>query len=179
MTVQLELGEAQRPWLVADVDLADGLPALPAVDGTGQPVGGAFVLIRVFTEPVAGCGWLVPDAGLSAEELGRAADAQAGRELRARLRAAGWRDDPVGLPLNGVVPDSRPAWLRGRDAAEASLGRISRPSCARGTGPRTREHCLESLQEQSYPRLTVMVVDNAPARRPATPVRGFGAVPGA
>ena len=112
MTVQVELGAAQRPWLVAEVDLADGLPALPAMDGTGQPVGGAFVLVRVFSEPVAGLWVAVPDAGLSAEELGRAADAQAGRELRARLRAAGWRDDPAGLPLNGVLPDSRPAWLR-------------------------------------------------------------------
>ncbi len=98
MTVPVDLGVAQRPWLVVEVDLADGLPALPALDGAGQPVGGAFVLVRVFSEPVAGLWVVVPDAGLSAEELGRAADAQAGRELRARLRAAGWRDHPAGLP---------------------------------------------------------------------------------
>ena len=71
MTVQVELGVAQRPWLVAEVDLADGLPALPAVDGTGQPVGGAFVLVRVFSEPVAGLWVAVPDAGLSAGPAAR------------------------------------------------------------------------------------------------------------
>ena len=161
MTVQLELGRGQRPWLVADVDLADSLPALPAVDGTGQPVSGAFVLIRVFTEPVAGLWILVPDAGLSAEELGRAVDAQAGSELRGRLRAAGWRDDSVGLPLNGVLPEGRPAWLRGRDAAEASSVGLTVALCTRDR-PEKAQHCLKSLQNQSYPRLTVMVVDNAP-----------------
>ena len=161
MTVQAELGAGQRPWTVTDVDLADGLPALPGVDGTGHPVGGAFVLVRVFTEPVAGLWVAVPDAGLSPEELGRVADAQAGSELRARMRAAGWRDDPAGLPLDGVRPDGRPAWLRGRDAAEASLVSLTAILCTRDR-PEWAQRCLESLQQQSYPRLTVMVVDNAP-----------------
>ena len=161
MTVQAELGVGQRPWTVADVDLANGLPALPGVDGTGQPVGGAFVLVRVFSEPVAGLWVAVPDAGLSPEELGRAADAQAGSELRARLCAAGWRDDPAGLPLDGVTPDSRPAWLRGLDAAEASSVNLTAVLCTRDR-PEGAKRCLDSLQEQSYPRLTLMVVDNAP-----------------
>ena len=161
MTVQAELGVGQRPWTVADVDLANGLPALPGVDGTGQPVGGAFVLVRVFSEPVAGLWVAVPGAGLSPEELGRAADAQAGSELRARLCAAGWRDDRAGLPLDGVTPDRRPAWLRGLDAAEASSVNLTAVLCTRDR-PEGAKRCLDSLQEQSYPRLTLMVVDNAP-----------------
>jgi GT2 family glycosyltransferase len=161
VTVQAELGVAERPWMVTEVDLADGLPALPAVDAIGQPVGGAFVLFRVFSEPVAGLWVAVPDAGLSPEELGRAADTQAGHELRARLCAAGWRDDRAGLPLEGVVPDSRPAWLRGLDAAEASAVNLTAVLCTRDR-PEDALRCLDSLQEQSYPRLTVLVVDNAP-----------------
>jgi len=161
VTAQLELGVTQRPWLVTEVDLADGLPALPAVDGTGQPVGGAFVLVRMFTEPVAGLWVTVPDGGLSPEELGRAAETQAGQELRARLIAAGWTDDPSGLPLRGVTSASRPAWVRGRDLAEASSVGLTAVLCTRGR-PEGARQCLESLQRQAYPRLTVMVVDNAP-----------------
>lgn len=161
MTAQLELGVAQRPWLVTEVDLADGLPALAAVDATGQPVDGAFIVVRVFTEPVAGLWVAIPGGGLSAAELGRAAEAQAGRELRARLVAAGWRDDPSGLPLRGVAPVSRPAWLRGRDVAEASSVGLTAVLCTRDR-PAQAQQCLESLQRQAYPRLTLMVVDNAP-----------------
>jgi cellulose synthase/poly-beta-1,6-N-acetylglucosamine synthase-like glycosyltransferase len=161
VTVRAELGAGQWPWAVTEVDLADGLPALPAVDGAGQPVGGAFVLVRVFTEPVAGLWVAIPDAGMSREELGRVADAQAGGELRLRLRSVGWHDDPAGLPLGGVVPQGRPAWLLARDAAEASSVNLTVALCTRDR-PEEVQRCLASLQEQSYPRLSVMVVDNAP-----------------
>ena len=161
MTAQLELGVAQRPWLVTEADLADGLPALPAADETGRPVGGAFVLIRVFTEPVAGLWVAIPDGGLSPEELGRAAEAQAGQELRARLTAAGWRGDRSALPLHGVAPASRHAWIRGRDLAETSQLALTAVLCTRDR-PQEARQCLESLQEQSYPWLSVIVVENAP-----------------
>ena len=160
VTAQLSFGLEQRPWTVADVDLADGVPALPAVDDAGQPVGGAFVLVRVFTEPVAGLWLAIPDSGLSREEIGHAADAQAGSALRTRLCAAGWRDDAAGLPLDGVAPHGRPAWLLGRDAAEASSVDLTAVLCTRDR-PQGALRCLDSLQEQSYPRLQVMVVDNA------------------
>jgi len=160
MTAQLTQGVEQQPWLVADVDLADGVPALPAVDDAGQPAGGAFVLVRLFTEPVAGLWLAMPGAGLSREEIGRAADAQAGSALRARLHAAGWRDDQAGLPLDGVAPDGRPSWLQGRDAAEASSAGLTAVLCTRDR-PEGALRCLDSLQQQCYPRLQVMVVDNA------------------
>jgi cellulose synthase/poly-beta-1,6-N-acetylglucosamine synthase-like glycosyltransferase len=161
VTAQLELGVAERPWLVTEVDLADGLPTLPAIDGAGHAVGGAFILVRVFTEPVAGLWVTIPDGGLSPEELGRAAEAQAGQELRARLMAAGWRNDLSGLPQHGITSASRPGWIRGREMAEASSVDLTAVLCTRGR-PEEAQQCLESLQRQSYPRLTVMVVDNAP-----------------
>lgn len=161
MAAREELGTGQRPWAVVDVDLADGLSALPETDGDGEPVGGAFVLVRVFTEPVAGLWVALQDAGLSREELGRLVDAEAGGEVRDRLRRAGWRDDPAGLPMDGVVPPGRPAWLLERDAAEASSVHLTVALCTRDH-PEGVRRCLASLQEQSYPRLTVLVVDNAP-----------------
>ena len=63
--------------------------------------------------------------------------------------------------MNGVVLDSRPAWLRGLDAAEASPVNLTAVLCTRDR-PEDARRCLDSLQRQSYPRLTVMVVDNAP-----------------
>jgi hypothetical protein len=40
--------------MAIDIDIANGVPDLPSVNDKGERIGGAFVLVRVFTEPVAG-----------------------------------------------------------------------------------------------------------------------------
>jgi glycosyltransferase involved in cell wall biosynthesis len=162
VAVREELGTGQRPWAVVEVELADGLSALPGTDSEGEPVAGAFVLVRVFTEPVAGLWVPIQDPSLSRAELARLVDAEAGDEVRRRLRSAGCLDSPAGLPVDGVVPRGRPAWLLARDAAEASSVQLTVALCTRDH-PEGVRRCLASLQEQSYPRLTVLVVDNAPS----------------
>lgn len=55
----------------------------------------------------------------------------------------------------------RPEWLIGRDVVEAGSVSLTVALCTRDR-PEGVRRCLESLQEQSYPHVTVLVVDNAP-----------------
>jgi GT2 family glycosyltransferase len=160
LIVRGHLGMTERPWVVTDIDMAEGVPDLPAVNDEGEPVGGAFVLVKVFTEPVAGLWVPFSDVGLQRHELGRIVDAEAGHAVRQRLRLAGW-DDASGLPLDGIVATERPDWLVGRDAAESSSVSLTIALCTRDR-PEDVRACLASLEEQTYPRLRVLVIDNAP-----------------
>jgi len=137
------------------------VPDLPSVNDKGERIGGAFVLVRVFTEPVAGLWVAIADAGLSRQELGRIVDVEVADKVRARLQSAGWPDFAAGLPLEGVSVPTRPAWLVGRDATEASSIDLTIALFTRN-GLEGVRLCLASLQEQTYPRITVLVIDNAP-----------------
>src|ERR1700733_14394200 len=88
VSVRSRLGITQRPWAVLDIDIADGVPELPSVDGEGKIIDGAFVLVRVFTERAAGLWVSVGDAGLSPAELARIIDVEAGEKIREGLRSA-------------------------------------------------------------------------------------------
>jgi len=162
VSVRSRLGSTQRPWAVLDIDIADGVPELPSVDDEGQIIDGAFVLVRVFTEPVAGLWVSVGDAGLSRAELVRVIDVEAGEKVRERLRSAGWLESASGLPVDGFEPAKRPEWLVGRDIVEAGSLELTVALCTRDRLDDVRL-CIASLQEQTYPHLTVLVVDNAPS----------------
>jgi glycosyltransferase involved in cell wall biosynthesis len=161
LSVRSHLGTREQPWMVVDIDIADGVPDLPAVDDKGKRIGGAFVTVRVFTEPVGGLWVAVSGDGLSRQVLGRIVDVEVGDKVRARLHAAGCLDFADGVPLEGVNVPTRPAWLVGRDAAEASSMHLTIALCTRDRIDGVRL-CLASLQEQTYPRITVLVIDNAP-----------------
>lgn len=161
LSVRSRLGTGEQPWLVVDIDVAISVPDLPAANDKGKRVGGAFVIVRVFTEPVGGLWMAVSGDGLSRQELGRIVDAELGDQVRARLHSAGCLDSGDGLPLEGVTVPTRPAWLVGRDAAEASSAGLTIALCTRDRLEGVRL-CLASLQEQTYPRITVLVIDNAP-----------------
>ena len=161
VAVRSHLGTIELPWLVIDVDLAHGVPDLASVNDKGERIGGAFVLVRVFTEPIAGLWVRVTDVGLPRQELGKIIDVEAGREVRERLHSAGWPDFADALPLDGIHVTTRPEWLAGRDATEASSMSLTIALCTRDR-VEDAQRCLASLQEQTYPRLKVLVVDNAP-----------------
>jgi GT2 family glycosyltransferase len=162
VSVRSRLGVTQRPWAVLDMDIADGVPELPSVDDEGKIIDGAFVLVRVFTEPVAGLWVSVGDAGLSRAELVRVIDVEAGEKVRERLRSAGWLESASGLPLDGFEPTKRPEWLVGRDIVEAGSLELTVALCTRDRLDDVKT-CIASLQEQTYPRLTILVIDNAPS----------------
>lgn len=128
---------AFRPLAIVDVDLAEGLPAIPAVDpATGEVRGGAWCLIRSGGQPVR-----ILEIAFEEGSDGIGADAF---EERARS----------GAPRPPAPPLPRLAASDERDVTVVIATRDRADSLAR---------CLDSLMVQDYGRYDIVVVDNAPA----------------
>ncbi len=148
---------ADRPAAVYDVDLADPLPVLPAVDADGRRVRQAWVLVRLFTEPLGTVLIDVPDGGVRPFALAAAIDADLAGVVRPRLAAAGVHATPV----DGITPAAEPAFLARRREVLATAPHITVVVCTRER-PGALARCLDSLLAQQYPGFRVLVVDNAP-----------------
>lgn len=128
------------PWECLDVDVADRVPALP--ENPGEPVpGGAHILVRVHGEPV-GTVWVATGgARLDAAELSALINAEHGDAVQQRLVSSRWRQE--------------------QDAARLKGGDLTVVVCTRNR-PDGLRTTLDALQAQTYARLRVVVVDNAP-----------------
>jgi GT2 family glycosyltransferase len=143
----------ELPAVVLDLDLSDPLPAVPAVAADGRRVRQAWVLVRLFTEPLGTVLVDVPDAGLRPAALGAAIEAELGEALRPRLGQT--------LPIDGYTPATEPAFLARRRAVLATAPHITVVICTRER-PGALARCLDSLLIQQYPDFRILVVDNAP-----------------
>ncbi len=121
----------------------------------------AMVLVRIFGEPIAMLSLIVPAGGLAAHELAAAIVAECEPALRDRMQDAGlpWTGE---LTVDGLQPVRTPRFVAGRERALREGPEITVAVCTRD---RTADlaRLLESLREQEYPRLKVLVVDNAPS----------------
>ena len=145
------------PAMVVDVDVADPLPAVAAVGQDGRRVLRAWVLVRLFTEPIGTLLTLVPEQGLRPADLAAAIDAELGTALAPRLTGLGLSV----LPIDGITPATEPAFLARRREILADAPPITVVICTRERpGPLAR--CLDSLLVQNYPDFRILVVDNAP-----------------
>lgn len=142
---------------VRDIDLADPLPGVPAMSADGRRVARAWLLLRLFTEPIGTVLVDVPDQGLGPAELAAAIALELGPDLRHRLAAHGF----AGLPVDGVTPRDEPAFLARRRTVLAGAPHITVVICTRER-PGALARCLASLLEQRYPAYSILVVDNAP-----------------
>ncbi len=140
------VGQAAGVTVVADVELGGELPRLADHTAQGAPVDAAWVLVRVCTEPLGVLRLPVPAGGLAPEELASAARAAFGEAPWQRLAAARLRPDP---------------YLAGRERALADAPAITVVVCTRNR-PAGLRRCLDSVLAQGYPRLRLLVVDNAP-----------------
>ncbi|BFU44363.1 glycosyltransferase [Krasilnikovia sp. MM14-A1004] len=145
------------PAAVYDVDVCDPLPTVGAVGGDGRRVARAWFLVRLFTEPIGTLLLDVPEAGLRPGELAAAIDAELGASLRPRLAEFGLD----ALPVDGITPESEPAFLARRREVLADAPPITVVICTRER-PGALARCLDSLITQKYPTFRVLVVDNAP-----------------
>lgn len=128
------------PWVCLDVDMADRVPAVPE-DPDGPVPGGAHVLVRVHGEPV-GTLWIATGgARVEANQLATLIDAEHGDAVRCRLGRSRWREE--------------------QQTARREGGELTVVVCTRNR-PDGLRTTLDALQAQSYPRLRVVVVDNAP-----------------
>jgi glycosyltransferase involved in cell wall biosynthesis len=150
--------EPGRPAaLVAECELSDGIaPLIP-------PRGGieALLLIRLFTEPIGMLELTVPRDGLSETALAAEIARAFGPALRDRFEECGlaWTDD---LPTTGLRPPRHPAFLASRERVLGTGPDITVAICTHDR-PDTLATALQSVCTQSYERLRVVVVDNAPS----------------
>jgi GT2 family glycosyltransferase len=143
--------------IVVECEVAERIPAI-ASPRAGVP---AFVLVRIFTEPVGMLRLPLPAQGLTPHELSRAIVAELEPELRARLDECGL-DLPGELPVDGLQPPRTPSFLRSRELVLRDGPQITAAICTRDR-PEGLATLLDSMHAQIYPRLRTVVVDNAPS----------------
>jgi glycosyltransferase involved in cell wall biosynthesis len=153
----LEPSGAVLPATVLDLELSDPLPTVAGVAPDGRRVLQAWVLVRLFTEPLGTVLADVPEQGLRPAELAAAISAELGTALAPRLAELALS----ALPIDGITPASEPAFLAGRRAVLADAPPITVVVCTRER-PGALARCLDSLLAQAYPDFKILVVDNAP-----------------
>jgi GT2 family glycosyltransferase len=148
------------PAVVLDLELSEPLPAIAAVAPDGRRVRQAWMLVRLFSEPLGTLLTDVPETGLRPADLAAAIDAELGDAIRPRLAAIDGLD-PATLPMDGITTATEPAFLARRRAVLADAPAITVVVCTRER-PGALARCLDSLLAQNYPDFRVLVVDNAP-----------------
>jgi glycosyltransferase involved in cell wall biosynthesis len=151
---ELSPNGGELPATVLDLDLCDPLPAVAGVHTDGRRVRQAWVLVRLFTEPLGHVLVDVPATGLRPAELGAAIETELGPVLRPRLGG-------LPLPVDGYTPAAEPEFLASRRRVLASAPHITVVVCTRER-PGALARCLDSLLVQQYPGFRILVVDNAP-----------------
>jgi len=145
------------PAMVLDLELAEPLPKIAGVGPDGRRVLQAWVLVRLFSEPIGTLLADVPEKGLRPAELAAAIEAELGTALAPRLAELAL----LTLPIDGITPAVEPAFLARRRAVLATAPPITVVVCTRER-PGALARCLDSLLAQAYPDFRVLVVDNAP-----------------
>ena len=160
------------PWKVRSYELSAGLNELhdQLKDLAAQPgPAGAWVLGRVFGEPV---GWIKVRFEAfppSPEELRDRVDPTVAERVGRHLSEAGISLADGLVPLTEVEPAVIPAYVARRETALLEGPAVTAVICTRDR-PEGLATCLSSLQAQDYPRLSILVVDNAPTGEGAAEV---------
>ncbi|HET9518154.1 MAG TPA: glycosyltransferase family 2 protein [Actinoplanes sp.] len=147
-----------RPAAVHDLELSQPIPAISAYDADGRRVLQAWLLVRLFTEPLGTLLLDVPPDGLAPADLAAAIDAELGPALADRLAEF----DLAELPLTGITPATEPAFLARRREVLADAPPITVVICTRER-PEALTRAIDSVLAQQYPKFKILVVDNAPA----------------
>jgi GT2 family glycosyltransferase len=133
------------PAAVVDVDVASGIADIPAVDAGGIRRDRAWILVRVFGEPIGSLQLPIDGEALPAGRIADAASEEFGPLIRNRVESAG--GTLAMLPNDGIVVADVPRHLADR---------------ATRNRPTTLVRSLRALLAQRYPAFRVVVVDNAP-----------------
>ncbi|HLH14222.1 MAG TPA: glycosyltransferase family 2 protein [Solirubrobacteraceae bacterium] len=143
--------------LVAECDVAEGIPAIPSPRAGLQ----ALVLVRVFTEPIGVISHALPEHELGSAALAAAIARALEAPLRERFEACGvpWSGE---LPLQGVTPQRTPPFVESRERVRRCGPSLTVAVCTHDR-PESLERALRGIFAQSYERMRTLVVDNAPS----------------
>ncbi len=163
------------PAVVREVELTRPVPAIAATRD-GRRVRRAWLLVRLFDEPLGLSTMDLPERGLTPDEVSAALSAEYGPRVRDRRRAAGDPQAGPTIPTDGIPPLADPPFLASRAAVLADAPAITAVVCTRDR-PEGLRRTVASLVGQHYPRHRVLVVDNAPSDDATrTVVAGFDGV---
>lgn len=153
----MRVDEQTPVGVVSECEVADCVPAVAAP----RPGVEAFVLVRVFSEPIGVITRTLSGDGLSSQHLAEAIVRELGPRVRERFHECGleWSD---ALPLNGVTAPRTPGFLASRERVFREGPRMTVAICTHNR-PESLTKTLESVCSQNYERLRILVVDNAPS----------------
>jgi O-antigen biosynthesis protein len=149
-----------EPIRLIDVELGEGVPAVPARSGSGT-YRHARAFVHLHGCPLGIVHLAVGDEGLSAEEHA----AELWRSLEQVIQTHLARDGlpPVcSLSVDGLADGSVPRCVERREVFSANAPFASIVVATRDR-PESVSRCLTSLLELDYPSFEVVLVDNAPA----------------
>lgn len=155
----IDLGDIAAPCLVADIDIAEGIP-----DVVGNPSSDAarylWMLIRMYTQPLGIVTMAIPADGLPRQQVVAGITEVLGATVHCHAEAVGarWPSSEAGSPLPGTRPSP---FLSLRKELLAHAPGLTVVVCTRER-PAGLKRCLESLAHQHYPRFSILVVDNSP-----------------
>ena len=137
-------GIASPAGVVVECEISTGVPAIAA------PAAGslAFVLVRVFSEPIGMLSRALPARGFEPEELASAIVGRLGPGVRDRVEDSGlpWTGR---LPTGGLRPPRTPRFLESREHVLREGPEITVAVCTRDR-PEELVKLLESLGTQEY-----------------------------
>ncbi|MCW2525970.1 MAG: glycosyl transferase family 2 protein [Pseudonocardiales bacterium] len=150
-----------RPAMVLDLELSRPVTSITCYSTDGTRYSAAWLVVRIFGEPVGLVAIEFTSDRLSAAVISRAVEEQCGDLVRTRVSACGGDAESV-LAGHGAVPTGEPGfqvdqqrWLA--DGPELTVVICTRNRCD------DLARALDSLQRQTYRRFGILVVDNAPS----------------
>lgn len=146
-----------RAGVVVECEVSTGISAITAPTAGTQ----ALVLVRVFGEPIGMLSLTLPEGGLEPDQLANAIVSELEPELRERIVQSGlpWTGK---LATDGLAPPRTPHFVTTRERVMRDGPEITVAVCTRDR-TEALARLLESLRQQEYKRLRILVVDNAPS----------------
>ena len=149
------------PAAVLDVEVSRAVPGIAAIGPDGRRRDRAWLLVRIFDEPIGAMTLPLGADGSSAETVAAAVDMRFGAIIRERTAGAGGAL-PGALPTGGFGTPATPSYLAERAEALRQAPSIDVVVSTRDR-PATLSRCVHAVLAQRYPDFRVIIVDNAPS----------------
>ena len=143
------------PTRIMVVDIETSMPSIdPSSAATGTPYETVEVLVRLHARPLGVLTFDLRVGPISASQLEMLIQHRWGDIIRRHLRADEERHSIAGSAMAGDAWDTCPLYVPSPPSVSVVI-----PTCRR---PNDLARCVDSILATKYPRLEVIIVDNAP-----------------